>query len=226
MRTGTRGWIRIGAVVLAFLLLAAAWKWTPLRSWIDPERLTELFEPLRSSWLALPVVVLVFVLAELVLFPVLVLIFACGLAFGPWLGTLLAFAGAMTSAIPPFYIGRWLGRGRVEHWGGRYVQRALRVLDRRGVMAVFLVRKIPAPYSLANLLCGACGVSLREFLLGTLLGMGTGIVLITVPSGQLLEIWRDPEPAQVALALGLFLVPVVAALYVQRWVNRRVEDPA
>jgi phospholipase D1/2 len=216
------GWVRIGVVVVALLLAGAAWKWTGLREWADPDRLVSTFEPYRTSWLAFPALILIFVVAELFLFPVLVLLFATGVVFGPWLGTLYGLTGALASAIPPFLIGRRVGRERLERFGGAVMRKIAKVLDRRGLIAVFLVRKIPAPYSLVNLACGASPVSMRDFLLGTLLGMGTGVVLITVVGSQIADILRDPEPGQIALAVVLLLIPVTIAIFLQRWFNRRV----
>lgn len=218
-----RGGIRMVVVLIVLLLFAAAWKWTNLREWADPQRLARAFEPYRHEWLAFPATLIVFLVAEMFLFPVVVLVFVCGLVFGPWLGALYATSGSMLSAIPPFLLGRHLGREKLEHMGGAIVGKLERVLDRRGIIAVFLVRKIPAPYSLVNLVCGASPVSLRDFLLGTLLGMGTGIVLITFVGGQLLDIVRDPGAGEIALALFLLLVPVVLAIVVQRFLNRRAE---
>jgi uncharacterized membrane protein YdjX (TVP38/TMEM64 family) len=212
-------WIVLVALCAAF---AGAWKWTGLREWADPDRLAEAFEPYRASWVAAPATIAVFVAAELVLFPVLVLIFACGVVFGPWLGALYALAGSVASATSAFAIGRRIGRRKLEHLGGRLVAKLGRALERRGVLAVFLVRKIPAPFTLVNLVCGASPLSLRDFVVGTVLGMGTGIVLITVLGGQLIEVLRRPEPAQIATALALLALPLVPTLWIQRAINRRV----
>jgi phospholipase D1/2 len=222
MAVSRPNWIGPLAFLVGAALIAAAWKWTPLRTWADPDPLVEWLAPYRSSWLAIPLSIAVFVVAELFLFPVLVLIFVCGLAFGPWLGPVCALSGALASAIPPFLLGRKLGRQRLERYGGTLVRKLTRSLDRRGVVAIFLVRKIPAPFTLVNLVCGASPVSLRDFLLGTLLGMGTGTVLLTLAAGQLGEILRDPEPGNVGLAVALILAPAVVALLVQRILNRRV----
>jgi phospholipase D1/2 len=216
-------WIRAAVVVAVIALLGAAWKWTRLSEWADPERLAQLFEPYRTNWLVFPASIVVFVVAELFLFPVTVLIFVCGLAFGPWLGTLYAFAGSLASAVVPFLIGRRLGRDKLERLGGSIVLKLEKALDKRGLIAVFLVRKIPAPYTLVNLVCGASPLSLRDFVLGTILGMGTGIVLITVISGQLMDMLRHPELKQVVIGLVLLFVPVVFAILLQKRLNRRLE---
>jgi phospholipase D1/2 len=214
------------ALILGLVLLglAAAWRYTGLREWIDLDSIAEAVEPYRTSWFALPATVLVFVVAELLMFPVLVLIFATGIVFGPWLGAFHALAGAVASSLIPFAIGRRLGRDVVMSRGGALARRVDQVLQRRGVIAVFLVRKIPAPFTLVNVVCGASSVSWRDFVLGTLLGMGTGVLLITVLGGQLFEIARHPDPGRIGMAVGLLFAPLVLALLVQRLVNRRPQQ--
>ena len=222
MRVSPSTWVQLAFVAL-LVLAALAWKHTALREWTDPERLADAIEPYRANPISAPVVLAVFVVAELFLFPVLVLVFVCGLAFVPWLGAIYALAGAVASAVVSFLIGRRLGRERLERWGGRFVRGLEKVLQRRGVVAVFLVRKIPAPFTLVNMVCGASPVSLRDFVIGTILGMGTGIILITFLGGQLLEIARNPEPRQIALSLAMLFAPALLAVLVQRIVNRRME---
>jgi phospholipase D1/2 len=216
-------WVRLLGVLLALLALAAAWRWTGLRAWTDPDRLAEAIQPYRTSWVALPITLIVFVLLELVLFPVLVLVFACGVVFGPWLGTLYALLGSIASAIPPFLLGKRLGRERVERWGGATVRKISGILERRGMLAVFLVRKVPAPYTLVNLVCGASPVSLRDFVVGTLLGMGTGVAVLTVLGGQLIELARHPDAENVTLAVTLFVAPIAVVIALQYWLARRFE---
>src|SRR5689334_22904621 len=101
--------IAVCFLVLVLALLAAAWKWTDLSEWADPDRIGELLEPLKTHWYGFPAVVVVFVVAELFVFPVLVLVFVCGVAFGPVLGPIYALAGSLASALPPFFLGRRLG---------------------------------------------------------------------------------------------------------------------
>ena len=103
--------------------------------------------------------------------PVLLLITATGVIFGPWLGPLYAMAGCLASASMGFAIGRWTGLGRIERVGGTRVTRIVSSLERNGTLAVFLLRKIPAPFLLANIVAGASRVRYRDFIVGTVLGM-------------------------------------------------------
>jgi len=213
-------WNSEAIVVIVLAAMAAAWRFTGLREWFDAEELAAALEPFRRSWFALPLTLVVFVVAELVVFPVLLLIFACGVVFGPWLGAVHGLLGALAGALVPFWIGRKLGRETVAKHGGRIVRKIESVLERRGIVAVFLVRKIPAPFTLVNIVCGASAVTLRDFVLGTLLGMGTGVILITVLGGQLFAAASDPEPWQIVAGIGLLFVPLLLARWLQRVMNR------
>ncbi len=219
VRANGFSWIALG--LCAALAAAAAWRWTPLREWAEPERLSGWLEAYRTSWFALPLTVATFVVLGLVLFPVLALIFACGIVFGPVLGTLYALSGSLSSALVSFFLGRRIGRARLERWGGALVRRLEALLEERGLIAVYLVRKIPAPFTLVNLVCGASPVRLRDFLLGTLLGMVTGIALIAILGWELLAILRRGEPGAIAFGLVLAAVPLGLTLWVQRLLVRR-----
>lgn len=226
MTTSRWIWLQVGVAVCALAALAAAWRWTPLSEWTSPERLGDLLEPYRTRWFGLPLVVALFVVGELLLFPVLVLVFICGLAFGPWLGTAYAMAGALAGAILPFFLGRWIGRKRLVKWGGPAARKLAHSLDRKGLVAVYLVRKVPAPYTPVNMLCGACGLSLVDFVVGTFLGMSTGIVLITVFGAQLGGLLANRHPRRLWLAAGVLLATFGLVLYLQRLFNRRLEASA
>ena len=215
-------WLQFVVIAAVLLGLAAMWRFTGLREWIDVDRFADAVEPYRRSWFALPLTIVVFVVAELVMFPVLLLIFACGVVFGPWVGALHAILGAIASSLIPFWIGRRLGHDAVARRGGRLVERIEKVLARRGVIAVFLVRKIPAPFTLVNVVCGASTVTLRDFVLGTLLGMGTGVILLTVLGGQLFATASDPDPWQIVGGIALLFAPLLLALLLQHVINRHV----
>ena len=80
MRDGPAWWLRFSAVLLATGLFLAAAKWMAL----DLHDVAEWLAPHRHAWYALPVVMLAFIL--LALLPVMLLIAATGIAFGPVLG--------------------------------------------------------------------------------------------------------------------------------------------
>jgi uncharacterized membrane protein YdjX (TVP38/TMEM64 family) len=206
-------WLRIVAVILVGGLCFAAWTWLPITS-LSPDEVSAWVEPYRYAWYALPMVMLAFV--ALALLPVLLLIAVTGIAFGPVLGPIYAMAGCLASASMGFGIGRWLGMRRVERLGGERIKRVTRALDRNGTLAVFFVRKVPAPFTLVNIVIGASTVRYVDFILGTLLGMGALVVALAGFGYQLTQALRDPSPATLGAAALFVGVPLTLAWFINR----------
>jgi uncharacterized membrane protein YdjX (TVP38/TMEM64 family) len=216
IRTGTPFvWLRFAAMFVVCGLVVAVWIWTS-RSPVRIQELSEWLAPHRHAWYALPVVMLAFVGLGLVLVPVLLLIAATGVAFGPWLGPMYAMAGCLASASTGFAIGRWLGLRRVERLGGERMVKITRALKRNGTMAVFLLRKVPAPFTLANIVVGASTVRFRDFLLGTVLGMGAFVVALAGFGYQLTNALHDPSPGTWGVAAAFLGVPLTIAWLANR----------
>ena len=62
--------LRILAALFLAALLAAAWKWTPLRNVLDLERLAATLQPYRRAWYSLPLVILFFVVLQFLMVPI------------------------------------------------------------------------------------------------------------------------------------------------------------
>jgi uncharacterized membrane protein YdjX (TVP38/TMEM64 family) len=133
-------------------------------------------------------------------------------------------AGCLASGSVAFAIGRWLGLRRVERLGGARVTRITRTLKRNGTLAVFLLRKVPMPYTLANVVIGASTVSYRDFVLGTLLGMAGLVIGLAGFGYQLTNVLRRPSPATVVTALLIVSIPLTLAWAINR--SLRARSPA
>jgi len=121
--------------------------------------------------------------------------------------------GSLLSAVTVFVLGRAIGKYRIQRLAGPRVGLLCRRITERGLWAVLLVRLLPiAPFSMINLVAGASPVSLRDFILGTALGMSPGIVIMATFVGRLEEAVREPR-WQAFLVLGL----VIAAAWSGMW---------
>ena len=127
----------------------------------------------------------------------MLLIAATGIAFGPVLGPIYAMAGCLASGSCGFAIGRWLGLRRVQELGGERIVRLTGTLKRNGTLAVFLLRKVPAPFMLANIVVGASTVRYRDFVVGTILGMGAMVITLAGFGYQLTMVLRSPSPTTI-----------------------------
>ncbi len=93
-----------GSVIVT---LALIWQFVPLA---NPDEVRGLMASLNNNPLAPAIVVAVFVVAGLLMFPVTVLIAASAAAFGPWLGFSYAAVGALLSALATYAVGAALGK--------------------------------------------------------------------------------------------------------------------
>lgn len=210
-RAASRMWstktiIGIVSIVVALLGLALAWTYTSLSGFADEGRISTLLSAYSQSIWGPFFAIAAFVIGGLVVFPILVLIAATAAALGPWLGFFTAMAGALLSALVLFSIGRVLGRERLQHLLGR---RAARIQERivgRGILAVVVIRMIPvAPYSIVNVVAGASTLPLRDFMVGTLLGVTPGILAMAVLGAQIADLARNASWSNVLLLALAFL---------------------
>jgi uncharacterized membrane protein YdjX (TVP38/TMEM64 family) len=211
-------WLRVSAVLVVCGLVVAAWKWTPIAA-LDLHEISAWLAPHRHAWYALPMVMLAFMVLGLV--PVLLLITATGIAFGPVLGPVYAMAGCLASGSMGFAIGRWMGPRRVAHLGGERITGISRALKRNGTLAVFLVRKVPAPFTLVNIVIGASAVGYREFIIGTVLGMGAIVIALAGFGYQLTKALSNPSPTTFIAAALIVGVPLTLAWLINRALRRR-----
>lgn len=210
-------WFRVGAMLVLGGLLVAAWQWIPVAI-VDPGEISAWVEPHRQAWYALPGVMCAFIALGLV--PVLLLITLTGIVFGPVLGPIYAMAGCLASASIGFGIGRWLGLDRVARLGGERVTNMTRALKRNGTLAVFFARKVPAPFLLANIVIGASTVRYKDFILGTVLGMGAIVIALAGFGYQLTQALRNPSPSTALTAAVFVGVPLTLAWFINRALRR------
>jgi phospholipase D1/2 len=129
--------------------------------------------------------------------------------------------GSIASAAIGYAIGARLWRDTVRRLAGRRLDRLSRWLGRRGLLSVMAVRVVPvAPFAIANIVAGASHIRLRDFVIGTALGMAPGTLLLTLFAEGAVAAVRDPRPANVALLMGIGLALVATAYGMRRLLNR------
>jgi len=210
------------AVLLLALALAAAWRWTPLAEWLDRETLIATATALRESLWAIPAVLAVFTIGSVVMFPITVLIFVTAVTFGPVTAFFLSLAGSLIGGIASFGLGYQLGRDTIRKFAGKKVNALSRRLSHHGWLAVALVRLVPiAPFTIVNMVAGASHISLRDFILGTLGGMGPGILAIVLVESSLEHALQRPTPANLAISALLIAVAVLIFWGTRRWSRKQ-----
>jgi phosphatidylserine/phosphatidylglycerophosphate/cardiolipin synthase-like enzyme/uncharacterized membrane protein YdjX (TVP38/TMEM64 family) len=209
----------IGAGTLAVLLgLTAAWRFTPLGEWLEPRRLQMVLESVHQLPFAAALVVGFFVLASLLMVPVTALIVATIMVFGSMAGFAYALTGTLLSALTGYGLGVWMGqRARWPLTGGRMETIADRIA-RNGLLAVATVRIIPvAPFAVVNLVAGSSRVRLRDYVLGTLIGMGPGIAALAFFTDRLWASLRNPDGGTLATLIVSIIIVAGLLFGLNRW---------
>ena len=102
---------------------------------------------------------------------------------------------------------------------GARINRLSKRIARQGLLAMVVLRLLPlAPFTVVNLVAGASHIRLRDFLLGTLLGMAPGIAIMTAFVHQLARAIQEPSIA----AFALLVTAAVLLIFTARVLYRRL----
>ncbi|HKY07545.1 MAG TPA: VTT domain-containing protein [Candidatus Binatia bacterium] len=209
-----------GLLILAGLFVfAAALRWTALGEMLHVSALEGSIAWLRDDPNAPLWVIGAYLVGGIIGFPVTLLIFATALTLSTWLAIVYSLLGCILSAMLSYAAGRWLGRKNVMRFAGKRLNRVNRLIAKQGALAVTAVRMVPvAPYSLVNLTAGAVAVPLRDFVLGTFLGMSPGVVGITFFTKLLEQMILTPSVLNFFILLAALLVMLAAITALRRWI--------
>ena len=204
---------RFAGELLLVALLAALWRWTPLYERFPLQAFAQF-----AAWPPAPWVTLgAYVVGGLVAVPLTPLIIATALLFDSPLGSLYALLGALLSALVGYGFGRALGRDAVRRLAGLRLNAITRRLAREGMLAIAILRLIPVGhYSLVNAVAGASRIRLRDFLLGTAIGVAPVIVLAFSFVDRARAAFVDPGPVSYAALAAVTGIIAGGAIVVWR----------
>lgn len=169
-------WVKaVGVVALAGLLVEAALV-LPLSAWS-----TDLVAWIRGAGaLGVAVYAAAYIVATVLLLPGSILTLGAGFAYGPLLGTMLVSPVSVTAATLAFLLGRTSARRRMQaRMSGdpRFVA-IDEAVGRNGLRLVILLRLSPVfPFNVLNYALGLTQVGLRDYVLGSFVGMLPGTFL-------------------------------------------------
>ncbi|HEU0199372.1 MAG TPA: VTT domain-containing protein [Burkholderiaceae bacterium] len=213
--------IVLGAALVAFAALAAAWRFGPLADWLDAgalERAAEWVEaqPFTPLW-----VLGAYVVGALCALPLTVMILITATLFEPLPAFGYMIGGALAGGAAGFALGQLLGSATIQRLAGSRLHELSRRLGQRGFLAVAFIRLLPvAPFTVANMVAGASHIRWRDFLLGTLVGTIPGALAATMFIDRLLAAVRDPSPGAIALLVVVVGVIALGVVALRRWVAR------
>lgn len=209
---------KVAILVGALLALAALWRWTPWGQLLGPQELAGWLRSVRLGPVTPVVAAATCALATLVLVPLTVLTIACVMLLGPWLGVPVFYAGMLAGAAATYGLGRLAGVEYLRRLAGSRLDRMRRLFSRHGVLSVTLVRLVPvAPFGVVNAVAGSLRVPLRDFLIGTLLGVLPGTLIIAAAGSVFEAAFLEATPLAGWIGAGA----VVALIVLVVWLRRR-----
>lgn len=201
------------------------WQWLAMHDILTPQALLNLLQNAASwrdaSWAPLAVMS-VYALTSLVVFPLSILVAATGLIFGPAWGFVYAMLGTLSASIATYWVGRALGRDALLRHGGKKLNGLARLLAGRGVRTMVLFNLLPlAPFTLTNMLAGACHLRFRDYMLGSTLGIAPGLLGVTLLGSQLGSLVTAESREGLLLAAGGIVVAIGILWGLKRYAERR-----
>ncbi|MDH3360617.1 MAG: TVP38/TMEM64 family protein [Desulfobulbaceae bacterium] len=199
-----------GKAVMFLLFMVAAvilFRYTPIREWIDPQRLRELVESF-GVWSPL-VFILIYAVGICFFLPATLFTGLGALLFGTMYGFIYNQIGAMLGASAAFYIGRYLGRDYAASLIGDRLQKYDDKIAANGFSTTLYLRLLFMPFSLFNFGLGLTRVTFREYFFGTFFGILAGGFVFTFFFATLADVWASGDWGQLLgwktfLSVGLF----------------------
>jgi uncharacterized membrane protein YdjX (TVP38/TMEM64 family) len=177
--------------------------------------------------------ILLYIIATVAFLPGSILTLGAGIVFGLVLGSFYVFIGATLGATAAFLVGRYLARGWVAKKieGNQKFKAIDRAVGREGLKIVLLTRLSPIfPFNLLNYAYGVTGVSLKDYVIGSV-GMIPGTIMyvyIGSLAGNLAIIGTEAQPAnptvQWTIRIVGFIATVAVTLYVTKIARQALEN--
>ena len=222
-------WLKAGAAIALVGIAVEAAVALPLGVWA-----AGLVDGIRGAGVfGLVLYALAYMTAAVLLLPGSLLTLGAGLAYGPVFGTLLVSPVSVAAASLAFLLGRTVARP----WVQKRVDSDARfaaidaAIGRHGLKIVTLLRLSPVlPFNLLNYALGLTRVGLRDYVLGSFVGMLPGTILyvylgslVTSVSALSAGAEGGGTPRQVLYWAGL-AATVLVSVYVTRIAQRALNE--
>jgi phospholipase D1/2 len=224
-RRSLAGRIVLGVSLLVLVLaIVAIWQWSPLGQMVDAESLSGMIRKIQGNEFAPLAAIALVAGGSLISIPVTLLIVANMLVFGGLAGALYGMVGAVVSAVVAYLAGQHLGRNTIRRLAGPRLNHISRRLARRGLLTVIVIRLFPiAPFLVVNLVAGVSHLRLRDFVIGSVIGMMPSMFVLALVTEGVLHMADRPSIDHLILIALVLLVMAAGGFFLRRWLlkNKR-----
>ncbi len=177
--------------------------------------------------------ILLYIVATVAFLPGSILTLGAGVVFDVFLGSVYVFIGATIGAIAAFLVGRYIARGWVANKiaGNEKFAAVDKAVGREGLKIVLLTRLSPVfPFNLLNYAYGVTGVSLKDYVLGTIGILPGTIMYVYLGSlaGNIATIGTGDQPSNPTVVWAIriigFIATVAVTLYVTKVARKALDE--
>ena len=191
--TGSRSKAIVKALILAAFIVGAIVlvRFTPVKGYLTTEQLGRFLDT-AGFWAPL-VFILIYTVGVCLFVPGTFLTGLGAAIFGPYLGFIYVWFGAMLGASAAFVIGRTLGREFAASLVGDRLKKYDEAIERNGFATVLYLRLVYFPFTPMNFGMGLTRVRFWDYVAGTGLGIVVGTFIFTFFIGTLKEVWTSGD---------------------------------
>ena len=168
---------------------------------------------------------IIYIVATVAFLPGSILTLGAGVVFGVVLGSIYVFIGATIGATCAFLVGRYLARGWIsEKIAGNEKFAAIdQAVGKEGLKIVLLTRLSPVfPFNLLNYGLGVTGVSLKDYVIGSV-GMIPGTIMYVYLgslAGNIATIGSADQPSNPTITWAIRIIGFIATVAVTLYVTK------
>ncbi|NER49246.1 MAG: TVP38/TMEM64 family protein [Symploca sp. SIO1A3] len=177
--------------------------------------------------------IVIYIIATVAFLPGSILTLGAGVLFGVFLGSFCVFIGATLGATAAFLVGRYVARDWVSKKieGNKKFAAIDEAVGREGLKIVLLTRLSPVfPFNILNYAYGLTGVSLKDYVIGSL-GMIPGTIMyvyIGSLAGDIAMIGSGNQPTNAAVQWAIriigFIATVAVTIYVTKVAKKALDE--
>ena len=205
VQQGKSGWWKLAVLGLALVTVVTILRFTNAAQYVTLANIQRLREA-SGAWAPITFVVL-YSGGTVIAFPGSLMSLTGGLLFGTLTGGALIVVGATCGATVAFLLARYAGRDAIQKFiSGSQLERFDRLISGSGFSAVLFTRLVPLfPFNFINFAWGLTSVGLRDYLVGTAVGIIPGAFVYANLAGAVARSLEGTDESLASINVGRLL---------------------